>query len=152
MHYTDDCGIKLIPVKDFMVGIRGGTLALEWKIQNLQSGNLILAAILYINNSSSIKSKLYEGVSEPQPTEAAKILFGARISAKLIDNVYQVTIANLQYNDTVSLVLRVVVLGNSIHVATSVIQVLRITGIYIYIFFSLSGFLKLFQPFKLMRN
>lgn len=47
----------------------------------LQSDNSVLAAILYINSSSSIKSKLYEGVSEPQPTEAAKRLLGDQISA-----------------------------------------------------------------------
>ena len=109
---------------------------MQWKIQNLQSDNSILAAILYINSSSSIKSKLYEGVSEPQSTEAAKRLFGDQISAKLMDNVYQVTIANLQYTNIVSLVLRVVVLGNKVHVLASVIQVVQISGMYLYILIS----------------
>ena len=129
LHYTGECGIELIPVNEFLNGFQGKTLVMQWKIQNLQSVNLILAAILYINSSSGIESKLYEGVIAPQPTEAAKRLFGDRISAELINNVYQVTIANLQFIDTVSLILRVVVLGNSIHVATSVIQVVKISGI-----------------------
>ena len=50
-----------------------------------------------------------------------------------MDNVYQVTIANLQYTNIVSLVLRVVVLGNKVHVLASVIQVVQISGMYLYI-------------------
>ena len=111
-----------------VIGIKGGSLILTWIIQNLHHHDSLLATVLSVNDGRNSKTKLFEGVTSPHPTEAARNLYGSRMSVKFLKRAYQVIINNWQCSDTMPLLLTVVVQGDEVFATSSVIQITPVKG------------------------
>lgn len=103
-------------------------MILTWIIQNLHPCDSLLATVLSINDGQDSKTKLFEGVSSPYPTEAARNLFGSQMSAKFLKRAYQVIITNWQCNDAMPLLLTVTVHRDGVFVTSLVVQITPIKG------------------------
>ena len=96
--------MKLEPVTVAVEGVKGKSLTLEWSVSGILKGESIINALLSFNVTKAHNQAIiciWSAASQtPLVTITGKSIFGNRILVSYASNIYNVTLNNLQYNDT----------------------------------------------------
>ena len=108
-------GFCFIPAKgqsleapDQVTGNFGEPLTLKWTLVKKEETDKVQSSILFFGKEVTGATLFTGSTAGVQEEDSAKELFGGRISASWIGLTYVVTVANLQYNDTVSFTLFII--------------------------------------------
>ena len=116
-------------------GVKGKSLTLNWRISDIPVGHTILLASLYFDvqvpTASAIIGNWDSSSLEPSVTVTGKELFDTRIlvSYDKVSGIYNVTLTDLQYNDTGPFLLEVIVGNGSIQDGQSKRSIITISNI-----------------------
>ena len=108
-------------------GVQGSLLKFHWRILN---PDVVSLRLFLGNNASDTESILTKDDDSPidKFEPLATDVFNGRLSVSLNNNVYEVSIKNLQYNDTYTFLLEVIT-GKPEKDAAS-IKIIRVDGMY----------------------
>ena len=89
---------QVVPLKSNVVGVKGTSLVLEWRLPGVPNDfNIKLVNLVY--NATSLISDFSSDLNRPKVLQKGIEIFSNRLNVSLANNSYKMSLTDLQYTD-----------------------------------------------------